>query len=77
MKIKQRAKIVFFIQCENYFRIWLTRLTMISTPRILGGTSTILLGSVELTTHVLTPGMPGTPGIPDRPGFPLGPVSPA
>lgn len=49
---------------------------MISTPRILGGTSTIRLESVELTIQVLTPGMPGTPGIPDRPGFPLGPVRP-
>ena len=49
---------------------------MISTPRMLGGISTIRLGSVELTIHVLTPGIPCCPGVPDRPGFPLGPVSP-
>lgn len=44
---------------------------------MLGGTRTIRLGSVELTIHALTPGIPGTPGIPDRPGFPLGPVRPS
>ncbi len=43
---------------------------------MLGGTSTIRLGSVELTIHVLTPGIPCCPGVPDLPGFPLGPVSP-
>ncbi len=50
----------------------------ITTFGILGGIKTIslLLGSVEFTTHVLTPGTPGIPGIPDRPGFPRGPVRP-
>lgn len=38
--------------------------TIISPPKMLGGTRTIRLGSVELTTQVFTPGMPGMPGIP-------------
>jgi len=38
--------------------------TIISPPKILGGTRTIRLESVELTTQVLTPGIPGIPGIP-------------
>ena len=38
--------------------------TIISPPKILGGTRTIRLESVELTTQVLTPGIPGIPGMP-------------
>lgn len=43
---------------------------------MLGGTKTIRRESVELTTHVFTPGIPGTPDKPGLPDLPLGPGNP-